>query len=125
MRTILTGAMIAALAAAGSASAHHSGAMYDAATKTTVQGTVSAFQWANPHAWVQLQVVDPATKQQAKLVLESLGTNQLTRAGWHSDSLKPGDLATVVYNPLKNGELGGRLVTISVGGKVIGNRPVE
>ena len=115
----------AALLCASTAFAHHSGAMYDAKTKVTLQGTIVEFQWANPHAWIQVEAVDPATKHQVKYVLESLGTNQLTRAGWKRDSLKPGDIATVVFNPLRDGGPGGRMVSVSVDGKPIGLQPGE
>ena len=116
---IFGGAVVAALVSAGAACAHHSGAMYDAQTKTTLQGTIEGFQWANPHAWVQLDVTDPATKKTTKWVFEGLGTNQLTRAGWHRDTLKPGDAATITFNPLKDGQPGGRFISAIVNGATI------
>ncbi len=114
------GVMLALAVSSGAASAHHSGAMYDAKTKTTILGTVTDFQWANPHAWIRIETLDPATKKQTLWVFESQGTNQLTRAGWRRDSLKPGDQATIVFNPLRDGEPGGRIVSVSVSGKLIG-----
>ena len=117
---VFGGAVAVFLALTGVASAHHSGAMYDPQTKTSLQGTIEAFQWANPHAWVQLDVTDPATRRTVKWVFEGLGTNQLTRAGWHRDSLKPGDVAVIAFNPLKDGQPGGRLISATVDGKIIG-----
>lgn len=126
MKAKIFGAALAvALAVAGAASAHHSGSMYDASKKNTLQGTVTKFDWTNPHAWIQVDAVDPADKHAVRWVFESLGTNQLTRAGWKRDSLKPGDQATIVFNPLHDGDFGGRLISISVNGKPIGGEELE
>ena len=38
--------------------AHHSTAMYDSQRPVTVTGTVKRFDWANPHAFVYLEVKD-------------------------------------------------------------------
>lgn len=97
--------------------------MYDAQKTTTLTGTISEFEWANPHAWVHLEVKDPSSRKTQNWVFESLGTNQLTRAGWKRDSLKPGDKAEVAFNPLRDGSHGGRVVTVNIGGKIIGVRP--
>jgi hypothetical protein len=109
-----------ALTLAGGASAHHSAAMYDLATKTTLVGTIKEFEWANPHTWVQLEVRSPGDKQSTVWIFESLGTNQLTRAGWKRDSLKAGEAVEVVFNPLRDGNHGGRVVSVLVDGKPIG-----
>ena len=124
-RNLFGGVLLVGLLLGSTASAHHSGAMYDPQTKTTLVGTISEFTWANPHAWVHLEVRDPVTKKTNRWVLESLGTNQLTRAGWKRDSLKTGDKAEVVFNPLRDGHLGGRVVSVNVGGKTIGVRPEQ
>lgn len=97
--------------------------MYDSQKQTTLVGTISEFRWSNPHAWIHLEVRDPATKGEVSWVFESLGTNQLTRAGWTRDSLKTGDKAEVVFNPLRDGSHGGRVVSVNVGGRVVGIRP--
>ena len=119
------GVLLASLGLAGAASAHHSGAMYDPQIKTTLVGTVSEFEWANPHAWVHLEVRDPASHKTTNWVFESLGVNQLTRAGWKRDSLKAGDKAEIVFNPLRDGKPGGRVVSVNVGGKLIGVKPEQ
>jgi hypothetical protein len=118
----LLGAAVVTLSVAGSAAAHHSGAMFDASKKTTIAGVISEFQWTNPHAWVELQAIDPTTRKPEKYIFEGLGVNQLSRAGWNKASMKPGDEAVIVYNPLRNGELGGRLVTVSINGKQLPTR---
>ena len=35
--------------------AHHSTAEYDMATLTAVKGTVTKFEWSNPHAYIYIE----------------------------------------------------------------------
>ena len=46
------------LAGAGIAVAHHSFAMFDTTTKVTLTGSVTEFQWTNPHAYIELDVAE-------------------------------------------------------------------
>lgn len=108
------------LAAAPAASAHHSFAMFDYAKNVTLTGTIKAFEWTNPHAWVQLVVRDPATGKDVEWSIEAGSPNMLARQGWKRESLKPGDKATVVMHPLKSGEMGGSLVSAVANGVAVG-----
>ncbi|HUL83539.1 MAG TPA: DUF6152 family protein, partial [Gammaproteobacteria bacterium] len=45
-----------ALALTGAASAHHSFAVFDMSQQKTIEGTVSDFQWTNPHTWTWVDV---------------------------------------------------------------------
>jgi hypothetical protein len=102
-------AALAALAlsmAAPPASAHHSAAMYDRAHPRTLEGTVKAFEWANPHVWIQLVVANDEGGSDAWGV-ECTSVNFMTRRGWSRDTLKPGDKVTVVISPLRDGSRGG------------------
>jgi hypothetical protein len=111
---------MAALTAAP-AFAHHSFAMFDREKNTTVEGTIKEFQWTNPHCWVQLVVRDPATGKEVEWSLEGNGPNGLSRRGWTRTSLKPGDKAVVVIHPMRDGTLGGQLVTVTVDGQQMVN----
>ena len=106
---------------APSAQAHHSYAMFDATKTITVQGTVKDFQWTNPHVWIDLLVVDPASGATQGWSIEGNSVIILKRLGWERDSLKPGDKVSITLHPLKNGSNGGQLVAASVDGKVIGH----
>jgi hypothetical protein len=112
---------IAAGAAATPAFAHHSFAMFDNQKNVTIEGTVKEFQWTNPHSWIQLMVKDASGKE-AEWSIEGGSPNGLTRAGWKRTSIKPGDKATVVIHPLKDGSEGGSLVQVEINGQKIGNR---
>ena len=115
--------LCAALLAAQPVFAHHSFAMFDTAKRVTMMGTVTAFEWTNPHAYIELDV--PDEKGVAKHWSVELGsTSILMQAGWKFTDIKAGDKITVVLNPLRSGEAGGLLVTATVrDGRVLGNGP--
>jgi hypothetical protein len=103
--------LLLALAAALPALAHHSFAMFDQTKLLPLKGTVREFQWTNPHAWIQVDVVDTAGKAEMWSV-ELNSPNNLRRQGWKSNSLKPGDKVTVTVNPLRDGKKGGLFVAV-------------
>ena len=47
---------IGAFLATGICLAHHSAAIFDRSTPYTMRGTVTRFNWANPHAWIYVDV---------------------------------------------------------------------
>src|SRR5258706_9487721 len=51
-------ASLAVAAFAAPALAHHSFAMFDADKTMTLNGTVTDFEWTNPHSWIRLTVAD-------------------------------------------------------------------
>ncbi len=120
-KTMLALAGVSVVSLAGApAFAHHSFAMFDNQKNTTLEGTVKDFQWTNPHSWIQLMVKDGSGKE-VEWSIEGGSPNGLSRNGWKRTSLKPGDKASVVIHPLKDGTNGGSLVTVTVNGQQIGN----
>ena len=74
-----------------SLSAHHSfAADYDASKPITLHGTVTKFEWMNPHACVYLNVKGDAGEI-AQWEFELGSPNTLMRSGWNRNSLKVGD----------------------------------
>jgi hypothetical protein len=112
---------LVALASGSVADAHHSFAMFDQSQQVTLKGTVSEFQWTNPHAWIHLDVPNAnGVKDTWQVELNS--PNNLKRQGWKSTSIKPGDQVTLVLNPLKDGSKGGLFVSITLpDGSVLGD----
>ena len=73
---------------ATSAYAHHSMNGFDRAKTITITGTVKQFKWANPHSWIEVEIVND--KGVAELWnLEMTAPGILARAGWKSTMLKP------------------------------------
>ena len=118
-------AMLAAavVAAAGTALAHHSFAMFDQTKQITLSGTVSAFEWTNPHAYIEIDV--PDEKGAVKHWSVEMGSPSiLMQSGWKFKDLKHGDKVTVRISPLKDGKPGGLLVQATLpDGRVMGNGP--
>ena len=103
--------------------AHHSFAMFDTAKRLTMSGSVTAFEWTNPHVYIEIDV--PDEKGVVKHWSVELGSPSiLMQAGWKFSDVKVNDKITVVLNPLRSGEPGGLLVTATVrDGRVLGNGP--
>lgn len=82
--------------------AHHSTAEYDMNTLISVKGTVTKFEWTNPHAYIYLDVKDDkGNVVQWTAELASLG--MLARVNWKRDTVKPGDEVTISGNRAKDG----------------------
>ena len=92
------------LLAAGSTSAHHSTAMYDAQNPVTVTGTVKKFEWTNPHAFVYIEVKDEKTGKMVEWECEMMSLNHLRAYGWTSRTVKAGDMLTVTGAPARSGD---------------------
>jgi len=113
------GALVLAAALSGAAGAHHSFAMFDRDKEVVLVGTVLEFQWTNPHAFIEVNVADDKGNVQ-KWSVEMNSPNNLTRQGWKSKTLKPGDKVSVTMNPLRDGKRGGLFVAVTLpDGKVI------
>lgn len=101
--------------------AHHSFAMFDKTRVVTVQGTVRKVEWTNPHVYIFVEVPD-AKGGKTQYALECNSPNVLMRTGWKPATLKVGDAVSVALYPLRNGQPGGLLesVTLSDGRKIKG-----
>jgi Family of unknown function (DUF6152) len=82
--------------------AHHSTAMYNMATPTTVTGTVKRFEWTNPHAYIYLEVKDEsgATTEWA---IEMMSLNHLKSYGWSRNTVQPGEVISCTGGAAKSG----------------------
>ena len=97
-----------ALLAGVPAAAHHSFAMFDQTKIMTLEGTVTEFQWTNPHAFIEL---DAAGGRHWSIELNR--PNNLKRQGWSRDALKPGDKIKLRMSPLRNGKPGGLFLDLT------------
>ncbi len=82
--------------------AHHSSAAYDLDHPMTMEGTVTGFEWSNPHVFIHLDVKDDKGNVESWRV-EGNSPNMLSRVGWNKDMIKPGDHLQVAGARAKNG----------------------
>jgi hypothetical protein len=84
--------------------AHHSVAEFDMTNLTTIKGTVTRYEWTNPHAYIYLQAKDD--KGNVEEWMGELGAlGMMSRVNWKRDTVKPGDQITVFGNRAKDGKL--------------------
>ena len=83
--------------------AHHGEANYETEKVTTVKGTVTSFLFINPHVQVFLDVRNDKGEIE-KWSGEARSPTMLVRVGgWGKDTLKPGDIITMIGFRSKNG----------------------
>jgi hypothetical protein len=97
----------------GLALAHHSFAMFDQNKEVTIKGAVASFAWSNPHIYLRLDA-QGQNGGAVRYVFEGGSVNMLSRYGWKPSSIKAGDMVTVVYHPLRNGDPGGALRSVQI-----------
>jgi hypothetical protein len=125
-RTIrsFTAGVLALVLTAGIASAHHSTAMFDMQHTVTVSGTVTQFDWTNPHTFIWMDVLNPSSGATEHWSVEGMSPNYLSRNGWSRHTLKPGDKIGMQVHLLKDGRKGGFCATVTLpDGKTLRNLP--
>jgi len=90
------------LAVSPALSAHHGTAGYDMDKVITLTGTVTAFEWFNPHVVIQMDVKAENGEMRSWL-LELAAPVHMTRIGWNKNCMKPGDQIVADTHPAKNG----------------------
>jgi len=109
----LAGSALIILAMAGNALGHHSFAVYDHTRTLNLKGTVTKFQWTNPHAYLEIDVKE-ANGTVRHYTLEGTSINMMQRTGWRSNMIKFGDEVKVVMAPLLSGEPAGLLLEVTL-----------
>ncbi|MEO6369066.1 MAG: DUF6152 family protein [Steroidobacteraceae bacterium] len=96
------GIALVALTFAALATGHHSTAEFDYTKQLTIKGTVKEVQWTNPHSFIQL-LVDRKGKEPVEWAVE-IGSPSLNIAmGWKKNSVKNGDVVSLILSPARNG----------------------
>jgi hypothetical protein len=91
--------------------AHHSmTAVYNDAMPVTINGSVTKFDWANPHVLVTVD----------DWQVEFASRTELRRAGWTGESVHVGDVVTIVGSRARDGKrrMHGKTLAIAGGAKL-------
>lgn len=106
---------------APAAFAHHSFAMFDSNNQTKFTGKVAAFDWTNPHVYIEMDVPQPDGTSK-HWTIECANISILGRLGWTFNMIKPGDEITVIVAPLHSGQPGALLKQVTLpDGRKMGN----
>jgi DNA/RNA endonuclease YhcR with UshA esterase domain len=104
----------AALLVSAPLRAHHGEANYDTDKVVSVKGTVSDFQFINPHTLITLDVKNDKGEIE-KWACEMRSPSMLVRVGgWDKNTLKVGDVITVFGSRAKNGSTVMRLQKLTL-----------
>ena len=105
--------LLSALAAPSPVAAHHGAASFDTTMEVTLKGTVTEWQWFNPHCFLKFDVKgdDGTVKNWA---VEAGNPTDMTKRGWSRNAFKPGDQVTVTLQPVKTGAPVGRIRTVAL-----------
>ena len=98
--------------------AHHSATNYDMKHELTLTGTVTEFEFVNPHVLIHFQTKDD-NGQVVEWITESGPPNNMRRQGFTKYTLKPGDEITVTIHPAKAGAKAVHLQELKLNGKHI------
>jgi len=102
--------------------------MYDSTKLVIIDGTVTNFQWTNPHVLLWVTGSTSAGEAPSLWTVElPTSPGNLGRMGWTKHSLKGGDHVLVELNPLRDGKHGGsfKKATLPASGKVLLANPVS
>ncbi len=123
LKHTLLGAVLAlgAAAVAPPAQSHHSAAMFNNEVVLTLRGTVTRFDYLNPHSWLYVNVEnEDGTVTEWGFELDA--PPRLRRLGISPTFWQPGDVVTVKTNPLHDGRPAGHLVgAVSENGNKFGD----
>jgi hypothetical protein len=145
-----TGIAAAVVATALPLAAHHSfSAEFDASKEIKATGAVAKLDWQNPHGWIHLTVTElcertaargPDAKEEewacrapdskegtADWAFEIGSPNGLMRQGWTRNSLKGGDVVTVIGSRARDGSTNSnaRSVTMADGKRLFAGSSQE
>jgi hypothetical protein len=117
-------AVVGALTISGVLLGHHSFAMFDLTKPVTLSGTVTSFEWTNPHAYIEIDVPGTGGAPMKHWSVEMGSPSILMQSGWTFKTLKAGDKISLNLSPLRNGDPGGLLIQATLSdGRTLGNGP--
>ncbi len=88
--------------------AHHSFASYDVSQQKLVEGTVTQWNYNNPHSWLMIEAPD-ANGEMKTWSFEGAAIVHAARQGVNGTTYKKGEKIRVVMHPMRDGRNAGAL----------------
>lgn len=103
--------------------AHHGAVAYNEVKVVTISGTVTSFQFINPHCIVDVDVKDSSGNVQQWTVETPPPSMMKHNAGWYRDMMKAGDQIRVDLHVAKNGSNVGKIA--GSGNVILNGKPIQ
>jgi len=124
-RMLVNVSILVSVGAAGNSFAHHAfAAEFDKDQPIRLTGTVTEMKWANPHAWIYIDV-ESEDGAVVNWAFETRAANSLIRAGWRPADLPAGTELEVEGYRARNGTPAASLAaaTLSDGRRLFSGSP--
>ena len=103
MKTVVTMVVLLAIVLSRPLMSHHSfSAEFDVNQPVKLAGAIAGVRWANPHAWVYVDVTDTGG-QVVRWSVEMSAANQLYRRGWRKEDAPTGAQIAIAGYRARNG----------------------
>lgn len=126
-RRLLPGAIALGVGVAVAAvSGHHSQSSYEPTKTVTIEGTMEAISWANPHSlfFVNARLADTPEAASQRWSVEGPNPRALEQAGWPRVDAKVGETIAMTGRPRRDGKPELLLTSlVTAAGKSVNFRP--
>ena len=105
--------------------AHHSQSQFDTTKTITLEGTLTAVSWSNPHSFFFLngKPVDDKDAALQRWAIEGPSPLGMEHYGWTKETAKPGTKIIMAGNPRRDGKPDLLLLSITLDGKKVTFKP--
>ncbi len=93
--------------------AHHGSSVFDTSKAVAMKGSVTEWDWSNPHCLLQFDVKNESGEK-VHWIAETQNPAEMVSLGWGKTSFKAGDEVTVSLWPAKNGKPFGRVTLVTL-----------
>jgi len=109
----VVGAVLASIYSLPGLTHHSFAAVFDSNQPVELTGAVTEVEWLNPHVWFYVDI-EGEDGEINNWAFEMGSPNRLARSGWHQNSLRPGQVVTVVGSRARDGSRKAAVDTVSL-----------